>query len=224
MTPIIKWSVHADSNIGYFAVLYKRVTIAIRNAIDNGEFEDGARMEKLDVAFARRYFNALNAYFYPDDYQGLTLPWEVSFVGDDNDEATMLQHMLTGLNAHITFDLGIVTYEIAPTALDSLKNDFDWVNAEVLLLKQMLTKLRSSAWLFAIYVALHPDEARQKRVNQASWTSAIGAWYLHPPLRLTAFPLLVRVIAMLEDRDVGNNVRRLDELTETPAPLNKAFL
>ena len=250
---VIEWSVHANSNIGYFAVLYKRVTIAIRDAINNGEFEDGPRMERLDVAFARRYFNALNAYFYPDEYEGLTLPWEVAFVGDQNDQATMLQHMLTGLNAHITFDLGLVTYEIAPTSLDGLENDFNRVNAllcsqipgmldaveqlspavrqirwllpsEVVVLKRMLTKLRRSAWYFAIFTALHPDDARQKRVNQASWTAALGAWYLHPPGRLTPFPVLVRAIAKRESRDVGKNIQALEALTDTPVAVSKAFL
>ena len=71
-----------ESHIGYFAALYRRVTLGIREAIIKGEFDDGRRIEQLDVAFARRYFNALNAYFDPAVYHGLTLPWEVSFAGD----------------------------------------------------------------------------------------------------------------------------------------------
>ena len=104
---IVDWSIKAESHIGYFAALYKRITLAIREAISEGVFDNGRRIEELDVAFARRYFNALNAYFYPDEYQGLTLPWEVAFVGDQDDQAIILQHMMAGLNAHITFDLGL---------------------------------------------------------------------------------------------------------------------
>ena len=121
----------------------------------------------------------MNAYFYPDEYQGLTLPWEVSFVGAQNDQATILQHMMAGLNAHITFDLGLATLAVAGDSLDTLAEDFGRVNAllcsqipdilgavedlspdlrwirwlipsEVRVLKRMLTKLRNAAWLFAI--------------------------------------------------------------------------
>lgn len=56
---------------GYFAALYKRMTIAVRDNISNNQFEDGARMEKLDVVFALRYLDAYDAYFA---HQNCTLP------------------------------------------------------------------------------------------------------------------------------------------------------
>jgi len=117
---VIGWAIKADSHIGYSAALYKRVTLVIRKAIDKGVFDDGPRMGELDVAFARRYFNALNAYFYPDDCRGLTFPWEVAFVGDQDGQAIILQHMMAGLNAHITFDSGITVLAIAANTLDTL--------------------------------------------------------------------------------------------------------
>ena len=155
-------------------------------------FDDGPRMEQLDVAFARRYFNALNAYFYPDEHQGPTLPWKVAFVGDQDDQAIILQHMMAGLNAHITFDLGLAVVQIAGNSLDSLENDYNRVNAllcsqipgilkvvdqlspdlrwtrwlipdELGVLERALTKLRSRAWLFAIYMAMHPQNATGRR-------------------------------------------------------------
>jgi hypothetical protein len=252
---ILDWSINAQSNVGYFATLYKRVTVAIRDAINEGVFDDGRRMEQLDVAFARRYFNALNAYFYPDEYQGPTLPWEVAFVGDRNDQAIILQHMMTGLNAHITFDLGLAVLAVAANSLDKLENDFNRVNAllcsqipgtldvveqlspeyrvirrvlpnavEVALLKRMVTKLRRSAWYFAIYMDLHPESARERRVNQASWTAAMGAWYLQPPARLTPFPILIRAIAKRESRNVAGNLRALETIKNTPEKLDKSYL
>ncbi len=252
---ILDWSINAQSNIGYFATLYKRVTVAIRDAINDGVFDDGRRMEELDVVFARRYFNALNAYFHPNEYQRPTLPWEVAFVGDQNDQAIILQHMMTGLNAHITFDLGLAVLVVAANSLDKLENDFNRVNAllcsqipgilgvveqlspefrvirrvlpnkvEVALLKRMITKLRRSAWYFAIYMDLHPESARERRVNQASWTAAMGAWYLQPPARLTPFPVLVRAIAKRESRDVPGNLRALETIKNTPEKLDKSYL
>jgi Family of unknown function (DUF5995) len=249
---VVDWAIEAESHIGYFAALYKRITLAIQDAVREGVFDDGDRVDQLGVVFSQRYFNSLNAYFYPDEYEGLTLPWEVSFVGDQN-RAIMLQHMMAGLNAHITFDLGLATLAIAGDSLDTLADDFNRVNAllcsqipgildvveqlspdlrwtrrlipdEVSVLKRMLTKLRRSAWLFAINMALLPDNARQSRVDQAAWTAALGAWYLRPPARLTALPVLVRVIAKRESRDVAGNIRALEGITNTPEKLNKAYL
>jgi Family of unknown function (DUF5995) len=250
---IIDWSIKAESHLGYFAVLYKRTTLAIRDAVNEGVFDDGPRMEQLDLTFARRYFSALNGYFHRDDDQGLTLPWEVPFVGDQNRQAIILQHMMAGLNAHITFDLGLAVLTVAGNSLDSIEADFNRVNAllcsqipgtldvvqrlspelrwarllipdEVGILKRMLMKLRKSAWLFAIDMAMHPDTAMQKQVHQSAWTSVLGAWYLQPTLRLTPIPLLVRIIAKRESRNVAANIRALQGITTAPDELNRAYL
>ena len=93
---VVDWAIKAESHIGYFAALYKRITLAIQDAITEGVFDDGDRIGQLGIVFSQRYFKSLNAYFYPDECQGLTLPWEVSFVGDQNHKAIMLQHMMAG--------------------------------------------------------------------------------------------------------------------------------
>jgi hypothetical protein len=250
---IIDWSIRAQSAIGYFAVLYKRATVAVREALNEGLFDDRRRMEQFDVFFAQRYFNALNAYFYPDEYDGLTLAWEVAFVGHEDGQPTMLQQMMTGLNAHINFDLGVATVAFAANSLDKFEHDFNLINAlvatqirgmlevveqlspgvrwirrvipnEVWFIRRVLMKFRAAAWHFAIYMALHPDNAREKKVNQVSWTAALGAWYLQPPARWTPFPVLVRTIAKRESRDVAGNIRALGGITNSPEKLAKAFL
>lgn len=250
---IIGWSINAESHLGYFAVVYKRVTLAIRKAINEGVFDDRRRVEELDVVFAQRYFNALNAYFYPDEHQGATLPWDVAFVGDQERQAIILQHLMSAFNAHITFDLGMACFTIAPHSLNTLENDFNRVNAvlcsqipgvvdvmqrlspelrwtrrlipdELGVLDRVLMKLRKGAWLFAIYMAVHPENARQKRVNQAAWTAALGAWYLQPPARLTPFPVLVRAIAKHESDDVASNIQALEGISNRPDKLNRAYL
>ncbi len=252
---VLEWSIAVGSKIGYFAVLYKRVTLGIREAIIAGEFDDGPRMERMDVEFARRYFAALNTYFHPVDTRGPTLPWEVAFVGDKNDRATMLQHMLAGLNAHITFDLAPATLMAAPgQALSPLEADFNRVNAllcsqipgmldkvetvspaviwmrrlvpsEVLILQYMLTKLRRSAWLSAVYAAMNPDRVKEQEVNQAAWTAAIGAWYLDPPASaLGIFPRLVKAVQRRERPDVAGNIEVLLSGAETPAAIDERYL
>lgn len=252
---VLEWSIAVGSKIGYFAVLYKRVTLGIREAVIAGEFDDGARMERMDVEFAKRYFDALNAYFHPVDGRGPTLPWEVAFVGDKNDRATMLQHMMAGLNAHITFDLAPATLLAAPgQPLSPLEPDFNRVNAllcsqipgmldkvetvspaviwvrrvvpsEILILQHMLTKLRRSAWLSAVYAAMNPDRIKEQEVNQAAWTAAIGAWYLDPPASAFGiFPRLVKAVQRRERPDVAGNIEVLLSGAEAPAAIDERYL
>jgi Family of unknown function (DUF5995) len=250
---IIDWSINAESHLGYFAAVYKRVTLAIRAAINDGEFDDGRRVAQLDVAFAQRYFNALNAYFHPNEYHGLTLPWEVAFAGDQDGRAIILQHMMSAFNAHISFDLGMACLTIAADSLDTLENDFNRVNAllcsqmpgmvgvmqqlspemrrtrwlipdELGVFDRVLTKLRKGAWLFAVYMAQHPKKAERKRVHQLAWTAALGGWYLQPPARLTPFPALVRAIAKHESRNVADNIRAFEKISNTPDKLDEAYL
>jgi hypothetical protein len=80
---IINWSIEASSRLGYFAALYKRVTIAVGIAVAEGKFEDGARLERLDAAFASRYFDALNGHFHPDRFPRPTHSWQVTFDAAD---------------------------------------------------------------------------------------------------------------------------------------------
>jgi hypothetical protein len=250
---IVAWAIRAQSTIGYFAVLYKRSTVAIRDALDKGLFDDRAQMEQFDAVFAKRYFDALNAYFYPDEYDGLTLPWEVTFVRQELGHSTMLQHMVAGLNAHIHFDLGLATAQMVPNSLQAFEHDFNLINAivatqirgmlneveklspatlwirraipdEVGLIKQTLIKFRKSGWLFSIFLAEHPEKAREKEVNQMSWAAALGAWYLDPPTYWRLAPRLIGALAADERRDTAANLRTLDKVTFTPDPLDERFL
>jgi Family of unknown function (DUF5995) len=250
---IIDWSIKAESHLGYFAVIYKRVTLAIREAINNGEFKDGHRVEQLDVAFAQRYFDALNAYFHPNEYQGLTLPWDVAFVGDQDGKAIILQHMMSAFNAHISFDLGMACFTIAGESLKSLEGDFNRVNAvlcsqmpgmvaemqrlspemrwmrrlipdELGVFDGVLKTLRKGAWSFAKDMARHPTKAEQRRVHQLAWTATKGAWYLQPPARLTPLTALIRGVAKHESRNVADNIRALEKISNTPDKLDEGYL
>ncbi len=115
---------------GYFAALYKRITIAVAVAVKNGAFEDGPRMELFDAKFASRYFDALNGYFHPNEFPRPTRSWQKTFDAPDRDDLIILQHMLAGVNAHIDLDLGIAAQNIAPAMkLPTLHKDFNTINA-----------------------------------------------------------------------------------------------
>src|SRR6201993_1912272 len=127
---IIDWSICVSSRLGYFAALYKRITIAIGAAVSQGKFEDAQRMQRFDVIFATRYFDALNGYFHPDQFAKPTRSWRLTFDAASRPEPIILQHMLAGVNAHIDLDLGIAAQAVAPRGnLAALHNDFNRVNA-----------------------------------------------------------------------------------------------
>lgn len=123
---IIARSIRDESRLGYFAALYRKVTAKVKEGIAQGRFEDGPRMERLDVTFANRYLEAMDQY-----RRGLqtTRCWRVSFKAAAAWRPIILQDLLLGMNAHINFDLGIAAAEIAPgDKLPSLQHDFNEIN------------------------------------------------------------------------------------------------
>jgi hypothetical protein len=62
LTEIIDWSRTTNSRLGYFAALYRKVTIKVKEGIAENFFDDGERMERMDVIFANRYLAAVEAY------------------------------------------------------------------------------------------------------------------------------------------------------------------
>lgn len=111
---------------GYFAVLYRRVTAEVKARIVRGEFEDGIRMQRLDVVFANRY---LDAWAARERGEPVTDSWEVALGCSRSFWPVVLQHLLLGMNAHINLDLGIAAAAVAPgSEIHGLKGDFEAIN------------------------------------------------------------------------------------------------
>src|SRR5690606_13776650 len=91
-----------NSRMGYFAVLYKKMTEGVRVGLSQNYFDDGARMEKLDVVFANRYLNAYHQYRHG---QPSTHSWAEAFNAAQRSDLIVVQHLLLGINAHINLDL-----------------------------------------------------------------------------------------------------------------------
>ena len=114
------------SRNGYFAALYRKVTVSVRDGIRAGRFEDGERLERLDVIFANRYLEAVAA---AERGERPTRSWQVSFTAASGWWPIVLQHLLLGMNAHINLDLGIAAARTAPGGeLAGLENDFNRIN------------------------------------------------------------------------------------------------
>jgi hypothetical protein len=115
-----------SSRIGYFAILYRQVTIRIKNGILNAEFEDNLRMEKLDVLFAKRFIEAYDTY---QSGQKPTASWLHAFEATNSTKHLVLQHLLLGINSHINLDLGIAAVETVGSGnILALQNDFNKIN------------------------------------------------------------------------------------------------
>jgi hypothetical protein len=111
---------------GYFAVLYNKVTKRVQLGIKNNEFDNNALMETLDVVFANRYLEAYSNY---QEGKPLTQSWEIAFNACKKNESIVLQHLLSGINAHINLDLGIASVDtMGSLPLNELKNNFHQIN------------------------------------------------------------------------------------------------
>lgn len=126
MDGIVHDAIINSSRLGFFASLYRLVTIIVKERCDEGFFEDNDRMRKLDVIFANRYFEAYGRH---KRKELATESWQASFEASSHKELVILQHLLLGMNAHISLDLGIATAEIANGDLnESLRRDFYRLN------------------------------------------------------------------------------------------------
>ena len=250
ISSIIDWSFYASSRLGYFAALYKRITSAVGVAIDDGAFEDGPLMERFDVAFATRYFDAVNGHFHPDKFPRPTKSWQVTFDEAARAQPIMLQHMFAGISAHILLDLGIIARDMSPR-LPNIRNDFDTINAvlaspvnsivknlnelspalaevyevlrhnEIFVINEAVRGLRDSAWRFGSLLAAEPGFARPATIWVRDRQIAAQTMLSYDPPPLVA-PLLASVAAR-ENRDVVENLRVLDEIASVAAPIATAL-
>lgn len=125
---IIAAAMATDDRMGWFAAMYRRVTIAVREGIVAGRFEDAQRMVRFDAIFAQRFIRAW------DEVQAGRNPsrsWQVAFAGAKKRRLIIVQQLLLGMNAHINLDLGISAATVAREfgqEIDELKVDFDRIN------------------------------------------------------------------------------------------------
>jgi hypothetical protein len=133
---IIAWAQGNRSRLGYFAAMYRKVTLKVKEGIADGVFENegiadgvfenGERMERLDVIFANRYLEAIAQH---RDGKIPTVSWQLAFEASKRYWPIVLQHLLLGMNAHINLDLGIAAARTSPGgAIYDLENDFNKIN------------------------------------------------------------------------------------------------
>ncbi|HEX6865271.1 MAG TPA: DUF5995 family protein, partial [Thermoanaerobaculia bacterium] len=77
--------------LGYFPALYRQVTLEVKKGIDQGQFDDGPRMDRFDALFANRYFEAYETF-----RAGGTpsKSWQVAFEATGSGRLIILQDLL----------------------------------------------------------------------------------------------------------------------------------
>ena len=236
---IIAEALQVGSRMGYFAAIYRKVTAKVAEGIATGFFDDGERMQRLDVAFATRYLAALGLY------HGAGTPtrsWELAFEAAGAARPIVLQHLLVGINAHINLDLGIAAAETASeAALPTLRRDFDRINEILALLvggierdlaevspwigllgriggrhddevvRFSIEAARSEAWRFATELAPLPRQAWGGPIGARDARTARLARVILNPGLLTTGLLLIRA---RESADVRRNIELLNRVEQ----------
>jgi len=233
---IVQDSASTQSRTGYFAALYKRMTMAVSEGIQKGAFEDGPRMEALDILFAQRYFAAFDAF---KSGQECSSSWQHALTGCGNQSLIVLQHLLIGINAHVNLDLAIAAATLAPgNKIHALEKDFNHINVliagliddvqkcleevwfpmrflrnvinrqGVAVLNFSMAAARKTAWANAVLLAhmTAADQAAHIKEMDAM-VRRIGERISHPGF----WPgLLLRIIRFTEYEDVGRTIRLID--------------
>jgi hypothetical protein len=141
---MVQESMLAQSRAGYFAALYKRMTMAVGEGISNGQFEDGPRMERLDVIFAQRYLAAFQAFKKGEE---CSASWQYALTGCDDRKLIVLQQLLLGINTHINLDLAIAAATVAPgERIHALEADFNRINLLIASLVDDVQKCLEEVW------------------------------------------------------------------------------
>jgi hypothetical protein len=221
---------------GYFAALYKRMTMAVAEGIAAGAFDDGPRMEQLDVVFAQRYLSAWQAY----QQQGeCTNSWKYAFDGCLNQSLTVLQQLVLGINTHINLDLAIAAATVAPGAsIHALQHDFNRINDVIASLiddvQQFLEQVwfpmrwlkrvaatqqtnvlnfsigaaRKAAWANAVLLANMRPQQQQLHIQAMDATvHSLGRKIINPGLWSKA---LLQAVRATEYEDIARTIRLID--------------
>ncbi|GAA4547362.1 DUF5995 family protein [Amycolatopsis samaneae] len=231
----------AGDRAGFFAALYRQVTVEVRAAIHSGQFDDGPRMDRFDTLFGNRYFDARDAWLRD---RGGPRCWRTAFGLLPDRDTIIVQHLLLGVNAHINLDLAIAAADTCPgPAIHGLRRDFMLINdilARVVLAVQKaidevspylwlldrlggrtderildfsIRRARLEAWHNAVLLAGQRGADREATIDLLDVRTAVLARLIARPENL--FRAAMEVIRSAEETDVSAVVTRLDHAFET---------
>ncbi|MBD2193937.1 MULTISPECIES: DUF5995 family protein [Calothrix] len=215
---IIAEAIAERSRRGFFAALYRQVTLKVKIGIKHGFFDDSARMEEFTTQFANRYFRAL------DDYQKnikSTRSWQLTFDAVQKPDLLILQHLLLAINSHINLDLGIVAAKLCPgEKIHTLRDDFIKINAilnDLLEPTEMVLGQMSPLIEILDRFGGRKDEIifnfSIRKARQAAWNHAKILAYQTPEIQQDIITVIDSKVSFL-GRAIANPNRTFDRVVE----------
>lgn len=175
---IIDFCSKNELRAGYFACLYRSMTVAVEEAITRNMFADGPRMEKLDVIFANLYLDAWHCF---QNRQPCSRSWQTAFDAAAANDLAVVQQLLLGVNTHINLDLAIAAADTAPgAAIEDLHQDFLVINSVIASMVGSVYNKLCNIW-FPLRLLGRITQNRHENVinfsivkaREASWNNAL---------------------------------------------------
>ncbi len=196
ITEIIDEAKEDRSRIGYFPALSRKVTIRVKQGIEEGFFDDGERMERLVIIFAGRYVDAFEEYRSGGT---LTQSWLFSFDVTRQWWPIVLQHLMLGMNAHINLDLGIAAARTAPhEQLPTLQNDFNKINKILASLVDGVLEELAEIWLVLRLLNRYLGSVETAVINFSMEKARDEAWSV------------AELLAPLDEAEQAREIEQLD--------------
>lgn len=156
---------------GPFALMYLRVTEAVRE--DGADLDDTERayVSHLDAVFAQLYFEAFDGWAEGRD-ESLPAAWRVAFDAAERRRVSGIGNLLLGMNAHISRDLPYAVAAIGTATKIDEKRSFDGVN--VVLGRVAEPMLAEAAERFDPTIAAFRLPVLE--IDQRTVSSLLGRW------------------------------------------------
>lgn len=231
---IVRETLALKHRAGYFAAIYRQVTVEVRTRIADGRFEDNSRMIRFAALFGSRYVDAYRSFRAGRDITGA---WRVALANATSGTLIILQDLLLGINAHVNLDLGV---SAAAIGLQGLKNDFEQLNdvisgltdraqaainhfspalgvldflggrTDEQIVNFSLGVAREDAWHSAVLLTATPTAGLEAAIRAIDRRAALVARRVAEP----GFPFAsaVSVVRLSESSDVAGIIRALDTL------------
>lgn len=196
----------SGDGLKWFNLLYLRVTQAVYEKPPTGGWHDATWLTRLDITFARLYFDALADSC--SDPTKVPRAWMALFEARDNPAIERVQFALAGINAHINHDLPLAAVQtgqdlhLPPDRNSPQYSDFEQVNSvlsEVMpgtlnvLATGMLGELAQETGTIGRLLAMWSVQT----ARDTAWTNAELLW------ELQNLPSLSEDVMLVVDRMTG---------------------
>jgi hypothetical protein len=185
----------ADTDgLKWFNHLYLQVTMAVRDAIVTGTFNDALWLSQLDVVFANLYFDALG--MGAGNVAAAPSAWRPLLTARLDPGIAKIQFALAGMNAHINRDLPVAIVQIyqatggTPNRSDPHYADYEKVNGILETVETQVKQEFTTGIIGIVDSASGPlDDVLAmwsiRAARDAAWTHAEVLWNLRnaPDLR-----------------------------------------